>query len=608
MATITENQRRSKLFYVGMLAVTLSSHPVISRAVEPLTTPATKPVTPVATPAVTPKATVPGVAKPATPAVMPTPAKPTVPATAAPTSPAVPVVPVTPPPPVIPANPISQSIASHFASIKRQKEAVEEIYRLTNYQFIWANNPNTEAALKLFEDAPSKGLDIEYYDVDALRASLKQLKVGTPSTEQLAAFDTALTNNLLSYLSDLGYGRVNPQKVRFDFQVNKEPLKLAQALLTASKDGSFKALADKTEPTLVFYRYMREAFSQYHAAEQVRKEVKFTRVGLSKEHPTEQVAQLRKLLIALGDIEASKTADDSNSAAYDEALIQGIKSFQKRHGLASKSLLNKATINALNAPVTGKLEQMKLSLERLRWIPRFEEDRMVLVNIPSFQLWAFDSLKDEDAEPLTMRVVVGKAAGKQTPSFSSKMQYVEFRPTWSVPQSIIKHEFGNLLRNPGALARRNMKVSYHNGVVSVRQASGDHNALGLVKFLFPNNHSVYFHDTPSKHFFKQSRRDFSHGCVRLANPDLFAQFALNKQTDEWTMDKINRSMHKGGQKRITLEAPVPVVIFYGTALAVDHTGVHFYADVYGHDAKLKAALEQTKKAASKKEKPQPAEV
>jgi murein L,D-transpeptidase YcbB/YkuD len=379
-------------------------------------------------------------------------------------------------------------------------------------------------------------------------------------------------------------------------------------VLTASKDGSFKTLADKTEPTLVFYRYMSEAFAQYSAAEQVRKEVKFTRAGLSKEHPTEQVAQLRKFLTALGDIEASKTGDDAASSAYDEQLVEGIKHFQKRHGLATKGSINKETLNALNAPLAAKVEQMKLSLERLRWIPRFEEDRMVLVNIPSFQLWAFDSLKDEDAEPLTMRVVVGKAAGKQTPSFSSKMLYVEFRPTWSVPQSIIKHEFGNLLRNPGALAKRNMKVSYHNGVVSVRQGSGDHNALGLVKFLFPNNHSVYFHDTPSKHFFKQSRRDFSHGCVRLANPDLFAEFALNKQTDEWTMDKIKRAMHKGGQKRITLDAPVPVVIFYGTALAVDHSGVHFYKDVYGHDARLKAALEQSKKTASKKEKPKQADV
>jgi murein L,D-transpeptidase YcbB/YkuD len=568
MATIIPTStRRPSLLGLSLLAVTLQSYTAVSHALEPQNPPS--PSTTASSPA------------PGTPPATPTPV--------------VPAVPVVPP---VPDNPIAQSIKKAIDStLIRQTDSTEEVYRANNYHFIWQNNPHIEAALKLFEDAPSKGLDPDYYRVESLRSQWQKLKsIPAPTNEQVAEFDTLLTNRLVNYLGDVAHGRINPRKVNVDFPSNKDPKKIAQAVFAASKDGSFKATADKLEPTLPFYVYMRKALGEYSQAAKVLKDGKFTRaVSKGKSHP--QIAKVRQYLIAFGDM-----SDDGGEAAYNEQLIEGIKHFQKRHGLSAKGTLNKETIAALNAPLDKKIEQIKLSLERLRWIPRFDEDRAVLVNIPSFQLWAFDSLKDEQAKPLTMRVVVGKAAGKQTPSFSSKMQYVEFRPTWSVPQSIIKHEFGNLLRNPGALARRGMKVSYHNGTVSVRQESGDKNALGLVKFLFPNNHSVYMHDTPSKHFFQNARRDFSHGCVRLGAPALMAEFALKNQTGNWTDKKIYHAMHTGGLKRVTLESQIPVIIFYGTALAVDPNGVHFYADVYGQDAKLKAALAQTRRAGGKPEK------
>lgn len=500
--------------------------------------------------------------------------------------------------PTLPASTtdiIAQMIKGMIASSPWQKEAMTEIYRLSEHHLIWLNNKHTDAALKLLNDSPaSKGLHSEDYNVQWLNSNWQQLKAtAEPTFEQLALFDTTLSNSLLSYYSDIRYGRVNPRKVSFDFQVNKEHLKLALWTFNASKDGTLASLADGLEPKLVFYRNLKRALNQYQQAAREHKEIQFKFSGALEEADKDpQIVTLRSLLTTLGDAIPAKDSANTKSEIYDAALVAGVKNFQFRHGLNANGVLNKETVGQLNVPLASRIAPIELSMERLRWVPAYTEDRLVLVNIPNFRLWAFDSLKDEKAKPLTMRVVVGKAAGTKTPSFSSKMEYVEFRPTWSVPQSIIRNEMmSKLENNPEYFSRRGMKVTYHDdGEISIRQASGDSNALGLVKFLFPNNHSVYFHDTPSKQFFKRDRRDFSHGCVRLAEPASLAEFVLKKQKEEWTIDKIEKAMHKGGSKRVTLVEPIPVIIFYGTALAINNSGVSFFQDVYGHDRTLKNAL------------------
>jgi murein L,D-transpeptidase YcbB/YkuD len=504
-------------------------------------------------------------------------------------------------PPSYTTDIIAQMIKGMIASSAWQKEATAEIYRLSEHRLIWLNNKQIDVALKLLAQAPiSRGLKSEDYYSSWLNLTWQQLKANPePSFQQLALFDTTLSNSLLGYLSDLHYGRVNPQKVSFDFQVNKEHLKLAQMTLAAAKEGTINTLADKLEPTLIFYRNQKQALNRYQQAAQEHKAIifKFSH-PLTEGNSDPQIPELRRLLTTLGDVvSAAKNSTIANSPIYDATLADGVKNFQQRHGLAANGALNKETVSALNIPLVNRIAQIELGLERLRWIPPQQEDRMVLVNIPSFRLWAFDSLTDQNSKPLTMRVVVGEAEDKQTPSLSSKMDYVEFRPTWTVPQSIIKKEMLPKLRdNPGYFAQRGMKVTYKDdGRISIRQESGDKNALGLVKFLFPNNHAVYFHDTPMQKYFSRSRRDFSHGCVRLANPELLAEYALKQQKTAWTQERIKKAMHTGGSKRITLERPIPIVIFYGTALAIDNHGISFFNDIYGHDAKLKRALAGNKK-------------
>lgn len=505
------------------------------------------------------------------------------------------------PPPLPPAVPsyttdiIAQMIKGMIASSAWQKEATEEIYRLSEHKLIWLNNKQTETALKLLSNSPvSKGLHSEDYNSQWLNSNWQQLKATPePTFEQLALFDTTLSNSLLSYFSDIRYGRVNPRKVSFDFSVNKEHLKLALWTFNASKDGTLVKLADGLETKLVFYRNLKQALNQYQQAAREHKVIRFKFSGSLKEEGSDpQIVELRRLLTTLGDAVASKDSDNSKSEVYDQALVAGVKNFQHRHGLRVSGVLNKETVAALNFPLADRISQIELGMERWRWVPEQTEGRFIIVNIPSYQLWAFDSLKDHKTKPVTMRVVVGEAPDKQTPSLSSTMNQIEFRPTWTVPQSIIKNEMmSKLENNPGYFSKRNMKVTYHdNGRISIRQASGDHNALGLVKFLFPNNHSVYFHDTPMQKYFSQARRDFSHGCVRLAEPEALALFALKNQTGNWTAEKIRNAMRKGGSKRISLESPIPVVIFYGTAIALDNRGVSFFHDVYGHDKRLKRVL------------------
>ncbi len=480
---------------------------------------------------------------------------------------------------------IAQLIKNLIATRPWQKQATEEIYRLNNHQLIWLNYKQMDSVLDLLIHADTQGLNIENYHGAELKKTWLQLNADPePSFQLLAAFDTALSYSLLSYLSDITYGRINPQQVRFDIEVHKEYLKLAQVTLEAIKQNSVTHLAEKLEPTFVFYRHLKQGLANYQQA-LVLKSPHFT----FQKHP--QYAQLRELLSTLGDM--PKTSQTKN--IYDSALIEGVKHFQQRHGLAAKGILNAETIAALNVPLTERIAQIELGLERLRWIPRNAEDRFVMVNIPSFQLWAFDSLKKQELKPLVMRVVVGEALDKQTPILSSKMEYLDFRPYWNVPPSILKNEIlPKLGRNPGYLAKHGMEmIREKNGHLAVRQVPGVKNALGLVKFVFPNNHSVYFHDTPSKRFFNMTRRDFSHGCVRLAEPALLAEYALKDQQG-WNLSKIKSAMDAPKPRRVTLKQPIPVVIFYSTVMATDNSSVAFLQDIYGHDQKLIHELEISK--------------
>jgi murein L,D-transpeptidase YcbB/YkuD len=284
-----------------------------------------------------------------------------------------------------------------------------------------------------------------------------------------------------------------------------------------------------------------------------------------------------------------------------------VKRFQERHGLTPDGRLGRQTLEQVNTPLSNRVEQLELTLERWRWIPNESVQPLVVVNIPEFRLRAYNA---SGKTALEMNVIVGKAYQHETPVFEEDMQYVVFRPYWNVPSSIQRSEIVPAIRRDrDYVAKKGYEVITSKGMVvtsgtisddvlqqlrdgklAIRQKPGPTNALGLVKLIFPNENNVYLHSTPSQQLFSQSRRDFSHGCIRVEKPAELATWALAGEP-EWTLEKVRAAMQSGEDNvQVNLRKPIPVLILYGTVIVDEHGTVHFFDDLYGYDADLKAIL------------------
>ena len=287
-----------------------------------------------------------------------------------------------------------------------------------------------------------------------------------------------------------------------------------------------------------------------------------------------------------------------------------MKRFQIRHGLEPDGVRGKGTQAALRVPLAWRVRQIELALERLRWLPDLGDRRLIALNIPMFRFWAWDSTPPNDAPSLTMNVIVGRALSTETPVFDEEMREVIFRPYWNVPRSILRHEILPLLeRDPDYLGRQNMEIVrgdgddarpvgataenlalLRQGALRVRQRPGPHNALGLVKFVFPNEENVYMHGTPVQSLFSRSRRDFSHGCVRVEDPVALAEWVL-RERPEWTRQRILSAMAGERPVSVSLPRPIQVILNYTTAVVMPEDGtIHFADDIYRHDTRLDRAL------------------
>ena len=302
----------------------------------------------------------------------------------------------------------------------------------------------------------------------------------------------------------------------------------------------------------------------------------------------EAAALLAKRLSITGDY-----AGATSPASYDEALQNGVKHFQQRHGLTPDGALGRRTIQELDVPAAARVRQIELNMERLRWLPR-QHGRRILVNIPEYRL----EVQESGGIPVSMRVVVGKK-DTQTPPFSGEMTYLVFAPFWNVPSDIAEKEtLPSLTKDAAFLKRTNMEVVDRHGrtvdpnavdlsdtrAYRFRQRPGGANSLGLVKFMFPNPYNVYLHDTPADALFTRETRTFSHGCIRLEQPEKLAAYVLADQP-EWTADRISEAMHGSEQKTVRLHTTIPVYITYFTARASGNGDVMFFSDVYGRDSR-----------------------
>jgi murein L,D-transpeptidase YcbB/YkuD len=471
--------------------------------------------------------------------------------------------------------------------------------------------PQAVAMIESLAGAEDRGLHAADYDVDLLKHWSSTLGQHGVNSVEVAAFDVALSVAVMRYVSNLYLGRINPRSVGFGLNIELKRLDLPKRVREIALSLQPEALVAEMEPHFPIYGPLKDALIRYRA---LAREVPFLRFGFpAKFSPGmshRDVPALRKMLVALGDL-SEVTPGSEHSEIYDQALARAVKAFQLRHGLADDGVIGKGTLSRLSTPIAERLKQIQLGLERLRWLPADVRGLYLIVNIPSFKLYGSrigDGLGQFDIQ---MNVVVGEAIdGRSTPVFHADMTTVNFRPYWNVPDAIaIKELVPEILKDPAYLQKNNMEIvasfastavplaadpatiaKLSNGTLKLRQKPGLKNALGLVKFSFPNNNNVYLHSTPSINLFNRARRDFSHGCIRVQDPVALAEWVLTDNGD-WPRERVVEAMEKGESSlRVGLKKPIPVYIFYSTVMADPDGRVSFYEDIYGHDRTLQVLL------------------
>jgi murein L,D-transpeptidase YcbB/YkuD len=438
-------------------------------------------------------------------------------------------------------------------------------------------------------------------------------RMQAPTISSLAAFDAALSASTLRYLRDLHIGRIDPRSIGFRMTTPADDHDFATLLRSALLNHRIPELAADLAPPLALYRSLRRVLVRYRELS-ADATLKSAPVPVRVVRPGDvfpDVSAPVHLLAALGDL-PRETPVPAEPSVYAGGVVDAVKRFQMRHGLDTDGIIGARTQTALRVPLAWRVRQIELALERLRWLPHLNQDRFLAVNIPMFRLWVWDSIPPNGAPSFGMDVIVGRGLNRQTPVFVEKMEYLIFRPYWNAPSSILRGEIlPALRREPDYLQRHDMEIvsgggddartvpltedslaQLQQGRLRVRQRPGPRNALGLVKFIFPNDVNVYLHDTPAPELFSRSRRDFSHGCVRVQDPVALAEWALKGQ-EAWDRDRILAAMNARRPQQVNLKQPIQVILFYITAVVMPDDGsIHFAEDIYDHDTKLDRALER----------------
>jgi L,D-transpeptidase YcbB len=492
---------------------------------------------------------------------------------------------------------------------------VATFYDDRNYEVAWTRDGaptiTATAFIQQFQDAAAKGLIPEDYDAPRWADRVKALN--DKSADAISLFDVAMTVNVMRYISDLRIGRVNPSHFNFEVPVQDKKYDLAEFVSDNAVDATdVPKLIVGVEPDSEDYRKTEQALAHYLDLAKQQEQANedplppvTKAVSVGETYPA--VAALLTRLQLEGDAAsdavpsatASTTPSPTPSTVFNSALSEAVKSYQHRHGIAEDGKLTPQTIRSLNVPMNFRVAQLQDSLERWRWLPDPYLKARLMVNLPEFVLRGYDPDHKLD---FTMRVVVGQVMGQhETPVFTHMMKYLVFRPYWNVPVDIARKELvPHMAANHGYLASKNFEVTNNKGVVltdytakqvaqgavMVREKPGPKNSLGLVKFIFPNQYDIYLHSTPAVSLFERSRRDFSHGCIRVQKPVDLAVWVLQGQGD-WDLDKVQEAMNNGpDNKTVSLKMPLPIVIFYLTAIVAEDDQTHFFDDIYGYDSEM----------------------
>jgi len=492
-------------------------------------------------------------------------------------------------------------------------ELVRRVYLDRDYRPLWIEGSKLEGrARDLIETlchAEREGLRAADYDLAGLQAELVRLRdTEKPNPAALAALDLRLTRAFLDYGGDLLAGRLDPQAVHNGWYIKTRRAAVDSTLRSALLKDNFEDMISPLRPRQKEYKELLEKLAEYREIE--AKGGWGTIFGVSRlrwgdEGPYIEV--LRERLQATGDLEKS-----DGKPIYDDKVAAAVARFQERHGIPADSSVDAETLAALNVPVETRIRIIELNLERYRWLPSDFGKRYILVNIPDYRLYAYDGGKQR----LEMRVTVGEEYSHATPVFADSMTYVVFRPYWEVPRRImVDSVIPNVRKNIHYLAQHSYEVvdPARNEVITdpsaikwsklnmknipfrIRQKPGPNNQLGTVKFMFPNQFSVYLHDTPADSLFEKQNRTDSHGCVRVEDAVKLAGYVLEKQ-EGWGDKKILEAIAADPTKDMTptavyLKEPVPVYLLYLTAFVRDGV-LHFRDDPYRKDRRVMARMGQ----------------
>jgi len=476
----------------------------------------------------------------------------------------------------------------------------------------WLNDGKTSGAdrvLQALRSAREHGFAPEDYGEPQLTerlAALQQSKEGSGGApdrvQRIAELDARLTTALLALGRDVAVGRTTPNALDNRWKARRELPDLA-GTLGQSAGSDPKAWLDTVRPKHPEYAALQQALINLEGQREKGGWSAVPSPGFAPGRSNPSMPALRQRLAAAGHLKDAEAS--STSLVYSKEDETAVRAFQDLHALKATGIVDAATLAAMNVSIDDRIRQIALNLERWRWMPDDFGSRHLIVNIPYYHLTA-----RENGQPvMDMRVVVGKPDHK-TPIFSSEMTTVVFSPYWNIPDSIVEGETAPAIaRDPAYLAKNNIEILdvSKSGATPVdyasvnwddaaqlrhlafRQRPGPGNALGHVKFLFPNAFDVYLHDTPADALFARPGRAFSHGCVRVEEPEMLAKYVL-RGYEEWDDARILEAMNAGVEKHVKLKESIPVHIVYFTAWVDEKGGLHFQPDVYGYDAEQAAHL------------------
>ena len=476
----------------------------------------------------------------------------------------------------------------------------------------------TPQAVKLLDQlqaAEAYGLRASDYHLSLPPEELAAVLANRTGAAVRQRFATELSRAATRFAEDLHQGRIDARRAGFNLPAASAGFDTPRHVYEIATSRDVAASLAALEPGAPPYRRLKAALAQYRALAQQPGLTELPALPARSLFPGDEYAgapQLRRLLEAVGDLPRAANSDEYAATTFDTALVAAIEHFQQRHGINVDGVVGPRTFVALTTPLAQRVAQIELAMERWRWLAAIERPSIV-INIPQFMLYTVSHEAGPQMAGVEMRVIVGKTyPHMRTPVFSSRITQVVFQPYWDVPRGILLRELLPRIRTQRSLLDRyHMEIvsgqsddarvvpvsaaaiqDLASGTLRLRQRPGPDNALGPVKFAMPNPYNVYLHATPEQALFERSARTFSHGCIRVADPAALAAYVLRDAPGEWNGSAIDAALSGTQTQRIRLERPVPVVVFYTTAVVTRSAEVLFFQDVYGHDAKLQQLLDR----------------